>query len=422
MIQVKNSKMKAVLVSIMLHKDKKEEVDLSLSELQQLAETVEIEVIGKYVQNRDSIHTATFAGSGFLKEIMEKHEDIDVLIFDNELSASQNRAISELCEVDIIDRTEVILTIFQRHAQTNEAKLQVQLAELKYQLPRLKKLWSHLDKERGSAKMAGGAASRGMGEKQIEIDKRKIRLEIHKIERGLNQIMKHKITQRKNRQDVKKVCLVGYTNVGKSTLFNALTEADVFVKDQLFATLDSTSRAFQLEKGKDIVLSDTVGFISHLPHHLIASFRATLQEVEFSDLLLHIVDISSPVWELQLKEVEHVLIQIGCAEIQRLTVFNKFDIADKFEVKKARINYPDSIFVSAKTGENLENLTSTVDLVLNRSAIYDLFIPHNCQKVINRVFELGNIITKEYEADGLQIKVELNREDVWEFDEFVLEK
>ena len=420
MIQLEKINPKAILISVCLQKESYEQTQHSLEELEQLAKTAEIDVIERAIQNRDSYHPKTFAGTGFIEQLAS--DEADMLIFDNELTASQNKNIAELTNLEVIDRTEVILTIFQKHAQTNEAKLQVKLAELKYQLPRLKRLWTHLDRERSSAKMMGGSASRGMGEKQKEIDQRKIREEIAKIEKQLREMMKHKVTQRKSRSDVKKVCLVGYTNVGKSTLFNALTEAHVLVQNILFATLDTTSRAFHFDKGREIILSDTVGFISNLPHHLVASFRATLKDVEMADYLLHVVDISSPFWEQQLKDVHAVLDSIGAGEIPRIIIFNKVDVVENIDQPILQDKFPQSIFVSAKTGINLEHLKELLDLSLNKSEIYEIFVPHTKQNLIHQLHELGKILNTNYAEEGILIRAEINNDDMYHFKDYVISK
>ncbi|MDZ4182430.1 MAG: GTPase HflX, partial [Candidatus Cloacimonadaceae bacterium] len=283
----------AFLATIVRQGESPKEIEASLDELERLADTAGIAVLGRYSQKRNAPERGTFFGKGFLEETGEKmlQAQAELLIVNQELSPMQGRNIERDFGIRVIDRTEVILSIFHDHAKTKEAKLQVRLAELQYQLPRLRRLWGHFDKERGSARTAGGSASRGMGEKQIEIDKRLIRLQIRRINQNISAIAHQKETQRKQRDKTKKLCLVGYTNAGKSTLFNALTHAGVLVEDKLFATLDSTSRQLKLSTGSPVVISDTVGFISNLPHHLVASFRATLMEVQDADLLLHVVDV-----------------------------------------------------------------------------------------------------------------------------------
>ncbi|HOH46941.1 MAG TPA: GTPase HflX, partial [Candidatus Cloacimonadota bacterium] len=250
------------------------ETQSSLDEMDRLLDTAGIQSLGHYTQKRANPERGSFFGKGFLEEIAHKmlQAGADLMVVNEELNPIQARNIDRDFGIRVIDRTEVILSIFHEHAKTKEAKLQIRLAELEYQLPRLRKLWGHFDKERGSSRSAGGSASRGMGEKQIEIDKRLIRTQIRSVKEAIAQIVQHKYTQRKQRDNASKICIVGYTNAGKSTLFNALTNAGVLVQDKLFATLDSTSRQLKLSTGLPIVISDTVGFISRLPHHLVASF------------------------------------------------------------------------------------------------------------------------------------------------------
>ena len=276
----------AFLAAIVRQSESQAEAEASLDELERLADTAGIMVLGRYTQKRNHPERSSYFGKGWLSQIAQRmHQaQADLLIVNEELSPIQGRNIEKHFGIRVIDRTEVILSIFHDHARTREARPHVRLAELKHQLPRLRKLWGHFDKERGSVRAKGGAASRGMGEKQIEIDKRLIRQQIRRVTRSIETVTHQKETQRKQRVKTLKLCLVGYTNAGKSTLFNALTGAGVLVEDKLFATLDSTSRQLKLGTGQPLVISDTVGFISRLPHHLVASFRATLMEVQDADL------------------------------------------------------------------------------------------------------------------------------------------
>jgi GTP-binding protein HflX len=320
--------------------------------------------------------------------------------------------------MDAIDRTEVILNIFHNHAQTREAQLQVKLAELQYQLPRLKRLWSHLDREKGQAAGSSGTG-RGMGEKQIEIDKRIIRREIAKVKAELNKVFLHKETQGKLREKVKKVCLVGYTNAGKSTLFNRLTDAGVLVEDKLFATLFTTTRKLALSKGRDMILSDTVGFISNLPHHLIASFRATLKDVVDADLLLHVIDSSDELFPLYIDEVQKVLKQIEADEIPQLLILNKSDAADRTKMMFYLKAHENSILISAKNGENIDEFLQRVDAELHSADKYILLIPHTEQKIVNLLHKLGQIESTEYLEEGVQFTAIINLEDLHTFERFL---
>jgi len=412
---------KAVLVGICEDNRKYDKKLASLDELERLADTAGVEVVGKYIQKRQSPDNAFYAGKGFLADTARKmtEQDAGLMIFDNELSPSQGRNIEKEFEIITTDRTEVILNIFHDHARTKEARMQVRLAELQYQLPRLKRLWSHLDKEKGQASGSGGAA-RGMGEKQIEVDKRLVRLEISKVKKELKKIYLQKETQRKQREKVKKVCLVGYTNAGKSTLFNYLTDAGVLVEDRLFATLETTTRKLSLPKGRDMILSDTVGFISNIPHHLVASFRATLKDILDADLLLHVVDSSDGQLPKYIKEVHNVLKQINADEIKQLLVFNKIDLTDRIKLKFLLKAHSGSVAVSSKSGENIEEFLNTVDEILHKAEERTLFIPHTEHRLINHLHELGQIIDKEYLDEGVKISAIVNQEDMREFEKYVV--
>lgn len=418
---------KAVLIGVCLDNRIFDKYVASLDELERLADTAGVETVAKVIQKRQKVDKTFYAGKGFLADavgLMEEH-DAGLLIFDNELSPTQGRNIEKFFEIDVSDRTEVILDIFHDHAQTKEAKLQVKLAELQYQLPRLKKLWNHLDREGGGGGAASssgsggsGGATRGMGETQIEIDKRLVRDDIAKVKAALRRIELQKETQGKQRENIKKVCLVGYTNAGKSTLFNRLTDAGVLVEDKLFATLSTTNRKLEMEKGHGIILSDTVGFISDLPHHLVASFRATLGVIEDADLLLHTVDSSDEHLAHYTEEVEKVLEQIGAHEIPELMVFNKMDKADPIRLKFLTRSKEHSLAVSAKDGINTDVLLEKIDEMLFNSDRYELLIPHTDQKAASRLFELAEIESKEYVETGLKVTAVIHHNDLPLFEKF----
>ncbi len=411
---------KAILVGVCLRPSEYDKKITSLDELERLADTAGVEVVGKFIQKRQKPDKAYYAGKGFLAEaiIETEEENPGLIIFDNELSPSQGRNTEKEFEIDTIDRTEVILNIFHDHARTRESKLQVKLAELQYQLPRLKRLWGHLDREKGQAAGSGGA-SRGMGEKQIEIDKRLIRREIAKVKAELQKVFLHKETQSKQRKNVKKVCLVGYTNAGKSTLFNRLTDAEVLVEDKLFATLSTTSRKLSLSKGRNMILSDTVGFISNLPHHLVASFRATLKDVIDADLLLHVIDSADDLFPNYIDEVQKVLVQIKAEYIPQMMILNKSDKADRIKIKFYLKAHEDSISISAKKGENIKELLKKVDDQLHSANKCILLIPHTEQKVVNLLHKLGQVELTEYLEEGVKITAIINQEDMHEFERFL---
>ncbi|HPR18844.1 MAG TPA: GTPase HflX [Candidatus Cloacimonadota bacterium] len=412
---------KAILIGVCFKSEEYEAKRISLDELARLADTAGLQVAGKFIQKRQSPDNAFYAGKGFLANTLAEVEDenVDLIIFDNELSPSQARNIDLEFELEAIDRTEVILKIFHDHAHTREAKLQVKLAELQYQLPRLKKLWGHLDQQKGQAAGSGGTA-RGMGEKQIEVDKRIIRLEINKVKEELQKVDKQKDTQRKQRENIRKVCLVGYTNAGKSTLFNRLTDAGVLVEDKLFATLETTTRKLSLAKGRDLILSDTVGFISDLPHHLVASFKATLKDVEDADLLLHVVDAADPNLSKYMDEVHKVLQQIGANDIPQILVMNKIDKVAGDNLKFFLQTHQNAIAISAGKGENIEALLQMVDEQLHQAKKYYLLIPHSEQKTVNLLHKLAEIENIEYAEEGVKAVAIINREDLPEFEKYIV--
>jgi len=315
-----------------------------LTELKLLAETAGAQVRGAVLQRRGPIKAATFLSKGKIAEVraLSAEEQATLLLLDEDLSPAQSRNLGEELEMKIVDRTGLILDIFSRRARTREARLQVELAQLEYLLPRLTRMWEHL------SRLGGGIGTRGPGETQLEVDRRRVRERIAKLKRELGRVVKERRVQRRRRRDCFKVSLVGYTNAGKSTLFNALTRANVYVEDQLFATLDPTTRAFGMGPNGRALLTDTVGFIRKLPPHLVASFRATLEEVAEADLLLHVVDATEPDIDARIEAVEGVLESIGAHERPRVLVFNKIDlVSDEVSALGLRARYPGAIFVSA---------------------------------------------------------------------------
>lgn len=413
----------AFLVALGLQADKPDDLDASLQELGRLADTAGISVMGQYYQRRHKPEKGTYFGKGWLQDISQKmlQAGAALLIVNDELNPMQSRNIDQDFNIQIIDRTEVILRIFHSHARTREAKLQVRLAELEYQLPRLRRLWGHFDKERGSVRSSGGAATRGMGEKQIEIDRRIIKREIAAIRKTIAQIVRQKTTQRKQREKVKKMCLVGYTNAGKSTLFNALTDAGALVEDKLFATLDSTTRQLKTEIGGNVVISDTVGFISHLPHHLVASFKATLMEVEDADLLLHMVDCSDPRYESYIEQVNIVLQEISADNIPQLLILNKTDqIVPSFNSLLQK-RYPDAVLLSAKNGDNLDALTKRISGELFRAVDCRVLIPFAEARLVSRLYETAQVLSEEYREDGILLTIVISGEEKYLYEKYIVQ-
>ncbi|MDD2423185.1 MAG: GTPase HflX [Candidatus Cloacimonetes bacterium] len=412
----------AFIAALIPSRESEADTKASIEEMQRLADTAGITILGHYTQRRNHPERSTYFGKGFLEEIHAQmlQTKVDLLIINDELSPVQGRNITDTFEIRVIDRTQVILSIFHDHARSKEAKLQVKLAELQYQLPRLRHLWAHYDQERGSMRAAGGSASRGMGEKQIEVDKRLIRLQIRKINKAIDQVTAHKETQRKQRGDSKKICIVGYTNAGKSTLFNVLTDAGVLVEDRLFATLDSTSRQLKLSTGAPAVLSDTVGFISNLPHHLVASFRATLMEAVDADLLLHIVDISDLRHEYHVAQVNEVLTSIGASEIPQIIVLNKKDLVDSSLCTMLSRYYEDAVAISAAKNLGIEELLQLVEEKLMQNKLYHLLLPYTENALVSRLHEIGKITQEDYKEDGIYVSVILGAADSYLIQDYII--
>ncbi len=330
----------------------------ALEEMTGLAETAGAEIVGTVVQVRDRPDPATYIGKGKLEEIkqMASMLDANLIVFDNLLSPAQGKAVEEGTGLQVVDRSEVILDIFATHARTYESRLQVELAQLQYMRPRLTRMWTHLERIEG-----GIGSGRGPGEKQLETDRRLIDRRISELQRKLKEVEKRRSQQVAARRDRFTVSLVGYTNAGKSTLMRALTGADVFVADQLFATLDTRTRKWELPHWGEVLLSDTVGFVRNLPHHLVASFKSTLEEARHADLLLHVVDASNTDALRQIATVEQVLEELGVSTDNPLLVFNKVDaVTDHSYLDVLRAKYPQAVSVSAQDGSGLDRLTAVV--------------------------------------------------------------
>jgi len=357
-------------------------------------------------QIRPKPHPAYFIGSGKAKELgkLAQREDANIIIFDDNLTPSQDRNLSKITKKRIIDRSQLILDIFAQHAQTKQSKLQVELAQLQYNLSRLKGQWTHL------SRIEGGIGFRGPGEKQLEVDRRRIDDRITHLKSKLVGIEQINETKRKGRKELFSASLVGYTNAGKSTVLNRLTSSHLYTADQLFATLETTTRAKTLETKERIVISDTIGFIRKIPPYLIASFHATLQEVVYADLLLHVVDISHPKLHEYMDTVLQTLKNIRADHKDMILIFNKIDLLPQnqylFMKKKLRIDYPDSLFVSARTGENFDEIEQAISKVLAGSKKeITLKIPNEEQKFISFLFDNAEIISKRYNNDSVRLRV-----------------
>lgn len=350
----------------------------NLAELAALADSAGAVVVDSFGQKISRINPSTYIGSGKAKILAERVErfEADMVIFDNDLSPGQIRELEKIVEVKVLDRSELILDIFAVRARTAQAKLQVELAQLEYTYPRLTRMWSHLDSVAGAAGgtgagAVGGIGTRGTGEKQLEIDRRLVNKRITELKRQLAELDKRKVRQIRTRDDMFKICIVGYTNAGKSTLMNALTNAGVLVENKLFATLDTRTRKWNLQGGRGVLLSDTVGFVKHLPHHLVASFKATLEEAVNADLLLHVVDVSSGEACSQAENTKGVLAEIGCDNHRTLVVFNKIDtIKNIAQLELMQTLYPDAVCISARTGLSIDKLQSSVLEIYHGSELH----------------------------------------------------
>lgn len=356
---------KTILVGVLLPNGDYNPED-PLDEIRGLAKTAGLIVVGSLLQKRPQVDVTTYIGSGKVEELkaLVHAHDADLVIFDNDLDPAQTRNLERLLEVKVIDRTEVILDIFARRAQTYEAHLQVELAQLEYAMPRLKRMWTHLSRYKG------GIGVRGPGEKQLEDDRRLVEHRIQELKAKLKKVQARKEREVAGRSELPTVSLVGYTNAGKSSLMNALTDAGVLVEDKLFATLDTRTRRWQIRGGGQALLSDTVGFIRNLPHTLVASFKATLEEARQADLLLHVVDASSAEAEAQIRSVSMVLKELGLDAQPTILVLNKCDrITDRSYLDVLKAHHHDAITISAARREGLDRLEQAVREALNERAM-----------------------------------------------------
>ncbi len=410
MTTVENMKENAVIVGVALKGAIREELDSSLEELKQLSITAGANVIEVVSQNLTSINPSTYIGKGKIEELAKliADKEIQLAIFDDELSPAQASNLEEKMECAVIDRTGLILDIFALHARSRESKIQVELAQLQYMLPRLRGQWTHLERQDGAI------GTRGPGETQLETDRLAVRIKISKLEKDLDKIDSQRSVRRAGRNNLKMASLIGYTNAGKSTLLNALTGADALVEDQLFATLDTTVRRVDLENKSEILLSDTVGFIKKLPHELVASFRSTFSEAIESDLLLHVIDTSQPNFEQQMEAVTSVLHEIKITDKPIIHVFNKIDIIESEGRKEALLkNYPDGVFISAAKKTGLNELLEKIKKVAFGSYITKtLSIPQSEGKILASIYNNGTVLNRVEANDNVEITFEATPEFV----------
>ena len=372
--------------------------DVSMAELAALVETAGGEPVAFLVQSRATPDPRSFIGEGKeaeLRALIEANA-CDLVVFDNELSPSQMRVLSEDLKTKVMDRSGLILDIFAQRARTREGQLQVELAQYRYLLPRLLGMWTHLERQEGAI------GTRGPGETQLETDRRHIRRKIQKLESELAEVRKNRATQRRRREknEMPTVALVGYTNAGKSTLLNRLTGSDIPANDRLFDTLDTTTRRLMLSEAQEVLLSDTVGFIRKLPTHLIEAFKATLEELQYADVLLHVIDMSSEEWQSQAEIVDALIAQLGASDTPCIRVYNKCDLCPD-PLPRER----DAVCISARTGEGVDELLHRIAEILGRGLHRAVFrIPYDKGALVRLLHDEANVLSMEYAEDGTRIE------------------
>ncbi len=433
LLDTKSPQEKALLVGVDLFKQN-ELLPLadSLEELALLADTAGVEIVGRVTQNLNAPNPKTFIGSGKVEEVklLAGELDADLVIFDNELSPRHQRELEAVLggELKVIDRTALILDIFAQHAQTSEGSLQVELAQYEYRLPRLTRAWTHLARQAGGGGgrtgSTGGVGLRGPGETQLEVDRRMISRRIEFLKEELEKVRAHRnrYRERRKKSRIPVVALVGYTNAGKSTLLNRLADADVYVADQLFATLDPTTRRVELPGGQAVLFTDTVGFIQKLPTELVAAFRATLEEIAEADVLLHVVDITHPNASAQAKSVQETLVEIGAGEIPIITAFNKIDkLKDPEGAVDILEDFSNTYPVSALSGSGLEDLLGAIEDALFETYVeLDVRIPYREGQLISLFHEKGQVQDVEHDEEGARMKGTIPRRLLHYFEPYYL--
>lgn len=404
----------ALLVSVYKNTSNRALCEEHLQELELLAETHGLKTAQRVPCLVRKYDASTFVTSGKLEELTKLAADlqVDLVIFDDEISPAQQRNLEAAFKIPVIDRTEVILGVFAQRAHTKEAHLQIELAQAKYQAPRLKRLWTHLSRQAGTSGGGGGGGYlKGEGEKQIEIDRRILKRQIERLEKEIDEVRAVRETQRaaRTKTGVPVFAIVGYTNAGKSTLMNALTDAKVFVEDKLFATLDTTTRKFTLQNHQEILLIDTVGFIRKLPHLLVAAFKSTLEEALYADILLHLIDVSNHAAEEQAQATMEVLKELGAEDKPIITVFNKIECShDPAMLTRLKLEYPRHVAISALHSRGLEELQDIMIAELNkRRTSARLRIPQSEYGVVSEIMRASNILEQDYEENDIIIKAEL---------------
>ena len=396
---------KVILFAVDL--DNGEQVPANLDELEELVATAGAETLGRMIQNKDSIEKATYLGTGKVEDLRDMVERLGAtgVVCDDELSPIQMKNLEQELDTKVMDRTMIILDIFAKHATTREGKLQVELAQLKYRSNRL------IGMGQVMSRLGGGIGTRGPGEKKLEVDRRLIRERISKLSADLNDDIAHREVMRKQRLNshIPIVSIVGYTNAGKSTLLNHMTQAGVLEEDKLFATLDPTSRNYKLPNGQEIILTDTVGFIRKLPHHLVEAFKSTLEEAKYADYIIHVVDSSNQQAEMQMHVVYETLKELGVMGKKIITLFNKQDAPGACVLRDFKSDY--TLKVSAKTGEGLADLNDLLEKLLAEEQIYvERLFPYQEAGKIQLIREYGQLISEEYTEEGIAVKARVPKE------------
>lgn len=400
LIELRELEERVILAAVSTGEEK--EAAASVEELQELVKTAGAVTVDKIIQNRERIHPGTYLGKGKIEEIRERIWELDAtgVVCDDELSPAQMRNLEEALDIKVMDRTMVILDIFASRATTREGKIQVELAQLKYRAARLVGLRSSL------SRLGGGIGTRGPGEKKLEADRRLIHDRIGWLKEELSAVKRHRdvARQQRDRNHVPTAAIVGYTNAGKSTLLNRLTDAGILAEDKLFATLDPTTRSLKLPGGEKILLTDTVGFIRKLPHNLIEAFKSTLEEAKYSDIILHVVDGSNPQMDMQMYVVYETLRELGICDKIMVTVFNKMDAVDS-EVILRDISSDYQVRISAKTGEGIDELLSLLETILRNQKIYlERVYPYEEAGKIQIIRKAGQLLEEEYTEAGILVK------------------
>jgi GTP-binding protein hflX len=399
LISTEEKEEKFILVAVSTSNEK--ETKSSLDELEELVYTAGAKSVGRLVQNRERIHAVTYLGKGKLEELKEMllYMEADGVLCDDELSPAQLRNLERILDTKIVDRTMLILDIFAKRASTGEGKIQVELAQLKYAAVRLVGLRSSL------SRLGGGIGTRGPGEKKIELDRRLIHNRISVLKEELREVKKQRDIRRKARKDNFVIAIVGYTNAGKSTFLNKLTGADVLAEDKLFATLDPTTRKLKLPSGNEVLLTDTVGFIRKLPHHLIEAFKSTLEEAKYADLIVHMIDASNPEADTQMLIVYNTLRELGIEDKEVVSLYNKIDVMPEDTILPRDFHAEHTLKISARTGEGLEEFKELVDKILRQQRIYlEKLIPYKDSAKLALIRKHGELELEDYREDGIYIK------------------